>query len=364
MFPESGQGEGGHRLGKKDIAEKLYTENNRIFADIVNYILYDGSEIVRPEHLKEVSSEELFLEEETEMNLFVESVASADSAARKAERGRSTGKNGRRYRQKDYVVQQRYRDVSKQITIRQGQDAVYMLVSLENQSEVHYAMPIRNMLNDSMRYMRQVNQIRSYRRGKQSPESGDFLSGISSTDKLLPVITIVLLFQNRPWDGPRSIHEMLDIKDPAILKYVQDYKIHVIAPAELSTEELKQFHSSMREVLNFIKYSENEEKLRQILQEDADRFNRMEQEAVQLLNLVTGAEIEINTEQEVVDMCKALADMISRERKLGYDSGVEEERKKRIQIIKNMLNRGFAYEDIMDIAECGRDEIIQIQQTM
>ena len=93
----------------------------------------------------------------------------------------------------------------------------------------------------------------------------------------------------------------------------------------------------MREVLNFIKYSEDEEKLRQIL-------------------------------KEVVDMCKALADMISRERKLGYDSGVEEgreeERKKRIQIIKNMLNRGFAYEDIMDIAECGRDEIIQIQQTM
>ena len=45
-----------------------------------------------------------------------------------------------------------------------------------------------------------------------------------------------------------------------------------------------------------------------------------------MLNLVTGAEIEINTEQEVVDMCKALADMISRERKLGYDSGIEEGR--------------------------------------
>ena len=359
-------------MGKKDVAEKLYTENNRIFADIVNYILHDGAEIVRPEHLKEISGEELFLEEETDIDLFVESVASADSTDRQVERGRSTGRNGRRRRQKDYIVQQKYRDVSKQITIRQGHDAVYMLVSLENQSEVHYAMPVRNMLNDSMRYMRQVNQIRSYRMEKQSLGRRDFLSGIDSRDKLLPVITIVILFQNRPWDGPRSIHEMLEIKDPAVLKYVQDYKIHVIAPAELSTEELKQFHSSMREVLNFIKYSEDEEKLRQILQEDADRFNRMEQEAVQLLNLVTGAEIEIDTEQEVVDMCKALADMISRERKLGYDSGIEEgreagreeERKKRIQIIKNMLNRGFAYEDIMDIAECGRDEIIQIQQTM
>ena len=352
-------------MGKKDIAEKLYTENNRIFADIVNYILYDGAEIVRPEHLKEVSGEELFLEEETDIDLFVESVASADSTDRQV--GRGTGRNGRKRRQKDYVVQQRYRDVSKQITIRQGQDAVYMLVSLENQSEVHYAMPVRNMLNDSMRYMRQVKQIRSCRKGKQSPGSRDFLSGIDSRDKLLPVITIVILFQNRPWDGPRSIHEMLDVKDPAILKYVQDYKIHVIAPAELSTEELKQFHSSMREVLNFIKYSEDEEKLWQILQEDAGRFNRMEQEAVQLLNLVTGAEIEINTEQEVVDMCKALADMISRERKLGYDSGIEEgreegQREKSIQIIKRMLAHGYTHADIMEIIGCGSEELLAVAQ--
>ena len=354
-------------MGKKDVAEKLYTENNRIFADIVNYILYDGAEIVGPEHWKEVSGEELFLEEETDIDLFVESVTSADSMDRQV--GRGTGRNGRKRRQKDYVVQQRYRDVSKQITIRQGQDAVYMLVSLENQSEVHYAMPVRNMLNDSMRYMRQVNQIRSYRKGRQSPDSGDFLSGISNRDKLLPVITIVILFQNRTWDGPRSIHEMLDIKDPAVLKYVQDYKIHVIAPAELSKEELKQFHSSMREVLNFIKYSEDEEKLRQILQEDADRFNRMEQEAVQLLNLVTGAEIEINTEQEVVDMCKALADMISRERKLGYDSGIEEgreegreegQREKSIQIIKRMLAHGYTHADIMEIIGCDSEELLAV----
>lgn len=352
-------------MGKKDVAEKLYTENNRIFADIVNYILYDGAEIVGPEHLKEVSGEELFLEEETDIDLFVESVTSADSMDLQVGNGRNTGKNIKRRRQKDYIVQQRYRDVSKQITIRQGQDAVYMLISLENQSEVHYAMPVRNMLNDSMRYMKQVNQIRSYRKGRQSPDRRDFLSGIDSRDKLLPVITIVILFQNRPWDGPRSLHEMLDIKDPAVLKYVQDYKIHVIAPAELSTEELKQFHSSMREVLNFIKYSEDEEKLRQILQEDADRFNRMEQEAVQLLNLVTGAEIEINTEQEVVDMCKALADMISRERKLGYDSGIEEgreegQREKSIQIIKRMLAHGYTHADIMEIIGCDSEELLAV----
>lgn len=87
----------------------------------------------------------------------------------------------------------------------------------------------------------------------------------------------------------------------------------------------------------------------------------MEQKAVQLLNLVTGAEIEINTEQEVVDMCKALADMISRERKLGYDSGIEEgQRKKSIQIIKRMLAHGYTHADIMEIIGCDSEELLAV----
>ena len=51
-------------MGKKDIAEKLYTENNRVFADIVNYMVYDGAEIVHPADLMELGSEELMLKGE------------------------------------------------------------------------------------------------------------------------------------------------------------------------------------------------------------------------------------------------------------------------------------------------------------
>ena len=73
-----------YRLGKKDIAEKLYTENNRVFADIVNYMVYDGAEIVHPADLMELGSEELMLKGEDK--------------------------------------QQRYRDVMKKAVIRQDKD--------------------------------------------------------------------------------------------------------------------------------------------------------------------------------------------------------------------------------------------------
>ena len=378
-----------YRLGKKDIAEKLYTENNRVFADIVNYMVYDGAEIVHPADLMELGSEELMLKGEDK--------------------------------------QQRYRDVMKKAVIRQDKDAIYMLVSLENQSEVHYAMPVRNMLNDAMRYMRQVEQIRRERfqqgRKKDGPQEhitmggqthAEFLSGMTEQDKLLPIITIVILFQDQTWNGPKSIHEMLNTTDPAVLKYVQDYKIHVIAPADMTEDELRKFQSSMREVLNFIKYSKDKRKLAQIMQADAERFKHMEREAVQLLNLVTGAEMEMDEDEEVVNVCKAIQDMRKEERELGQQEGKqqiiqsmlahgytldevmevvqceedseeagkgckaiqdmrEEERElgwqegkqeNKRQTIRNMLSRGYAFVDIMSIAECSEEEIVEVQKNM
>ena len=316
-----------YRLGKKDIAEKLYTENNRIFADIVNYMVYDGVEMVHPADLMELGSEELIL------------------------------KGGDK--------QQRYRDVMKKVVIRQDKDAIYMLVSLENQSEVHYAMPVRNMLNDSMRYMRQVEQIRRERfqqgRKKAGPQEhiamdgqthAEFLSGMTEQDKLLPIITIVILFQDQTWNGPKSIHEMLNTTDPAVLKYVQDYKIHVIAPADMTEDELRKFQSSMREVMNFIKYSKDKRKLAQIMQADEERFKHMEREAVQLLNLVTGAEMEMDEEKEVVNMCKAIQDMREEERELGWQEGKQESKR---QIMQSMLAHGYTLDEVMEVVQCEED---------
>ena len=320
-----------YRLGKKDIAEKLYTENNRVFADIVNYMVYDGAEVVHPADLMELGSEELMLKGEDK--------------------------------------QQRYRDVMKKAVIRQDKDAIYMLVSLENQSEVHYAMPVRNMLNDAMRYMRQVEQIRRerFQQGRQgnqmqehTPIEGqihaEFLSGMTEQDKLLPIITIVILFQDQTWNGPKSIHEMLNTTDPAVLKYVQDYKIHVIAPADMTEDELRKFQSSMREVLNFIKYSKDKRKLAQIMQADAERFKHMEREAVQLLNLVTGAEMEMDEEEEVVNMCKAIQDMRKEERELGQQEG-------RTQMIQSMLAHGYTLDEVMEVVGSDEDNVEEGKET-
>ena len=175
------------------------------------------------------------------------------------------------------------------------------------------------------------------------------------------VLYLVGIYKDQTWNGPKSIHEMLNTTDPAVLKYVQDYKIHVIAPADMTEDELRKFQSSMREVLNFIKYSKDKRKLAQIMQADAERFKHMEREAVQLLNLVTGAEMEMDEEEEVVNMCKAIQDMRKEERELGQQEG---QQKSKQQIIQSMLAHGYTLDEIMEVLEDGEETVCKALEDM
>ena len=46
------------------------------------------------------------------------------------------------------------------------------------------------------------------------------LSGFAKEDKLVPVITLTIYWNTGIWDGARSLHEMLDVQETDILKFV------------------------------------------------------------------------------------------------------------------------------------------------
>ena len=181
-------------------------------------------------------------------------------------------------------------------------------------------MPVKNMLYDSMEYASQVDKIsREHRRhmnagknhGKkflQKVSSGEFLSGFYKEDKLIPVITLVLYFGPDKWDGPLGIHDMMDIRESALLPYIPDYRINLISPHSIADTEMENFHSSLREVLLFIKYSKDKERLQKLVSTDP-RFLSVEQKASQVIKIMTGSEFKINEKEEEVNMCKALEDL-------------------------------------------------------
>lgn len=83
----------------------------------------------------------------------------------------------------------------------------------------------------------------------------EFLSGFYREGRLIPVITLVIYFQPTPWDGPRTLYEMFGEQPPEMMKYVSDYRMHLIEPAALSEDELSRFHSELGTVLKFLKHA-------------------------------------------------------------------------------------------------------------
>ena len=80
------------------------------------------------------------------------------------------------------------------VTAMEDENAAYLILGIENQSDIHYAMPVRNMLYDAIQYVNQVDEIaKEHRRSKKMPETkAEYLSGFYKTDRILPIITLTV----------------------------------------------------------------------------------------------------------------------------------------------------------------------------
>lgn len=57
-------------------------------------------------------------------------------------------------------VKEKYRDVLKQCVLMENGMATYLILGIENQPDIHYAMPVRNMIYDSLNYGEQVVKMK------------------------------------------------------------------------------------------------------------------------------------------------------------------------------------------------------------
>ena len=250
---------------------------------------FNGKKVIQPERLQELDTTEL-------VQLIVK------------------GKNN-----KNESVQ-KYRDILKAAVIMEDENADYLLLGIENQTEIHYAMPVRNMIYDALQYGNQVAAIAAQNvKEKKAPTRAEFLSGFYKADKLRPVITLVLHFGADPWDGATSLHEMMDFPLEEMRTFIQDYKIHLIDPAALEPDELEKFSTSLREVLGCIKYSKDKEKLSSFIRNNTRMM--LEINAARVIQAITNITLDLSEEVEEVDMCKAIDDMMQDSREEGKAEG-------------------------------------------
>ena len=268
-------------MGLADTVTKAYMKENTVFADAFNYLIYGGKAVVDPAQLQELDTTEIAL---------------------------PFGAQDENGNQPDDAVQ-KYRDVLKSAVIKQDGEAAYILLGIENQTDIHYAMPVRNIIYDALQYGKQVADIAAKHRtgGSKGHSRGEYLSEFYKDDKITPVITLVLHFGANEWDGPLSLHEMMAVKNESLLNFVQDYQIHLIDPAKLSKEDLERFSTSLREVIGYIKYSKDKKRLTEFLTDNPRML--MEANAARVIKAVTNTPLDIPEDAEVIDVCKAVEDM-------------------------------------------------------
>ncbi len=290
-------------MGKVDIATKQYMSHRDVIADVFNFYIYDGRQVIKPEKLQKIDTAEVALP----------------------------------YGNDAEIAVQKLRDNIMLWTMAMDDKAAYAVLGIENQDKIHYAMAVKNMLYDALQYAKQVEEAkRSYRNGLNKKRiklnSEEFLSGLKKADRLMPVITLVVYFGDKDWDGAKSIHEMLSVDDDELLSYVPNYKINLIEPAKISDEDYDKFKTDVGSVLQFIKHQSDEDGS---WIKGKTRFKHVEKEAVELINLITGSKITGEEKEEVVDMCRAWENSINNAMREGMREG---ELKGKIEILYEECN--------------------------
>ena len=224
----------------------------------------------------------------------------------------------------------------------QDDKATYLLLGIENQSDIHYALPVKNMNYDALNYGRQVSEIaKEHRRKKDIKDSGEFLSGFTKEDKLKPIITLTIYFGADVWDAPRSLKEMFEGIDENIMKYVEDYKVHLLVPNEI--KDFEKFKTDFGKVMKYIAVSEDKKALEELEKEEA--FKCIDVDAVRLLNAYTNSNIKIQEGEEKMDMCKGLKELLADKREEGREEGIN---KKLREMVQKKLAKGDSVEKIAD----------------
>lgn len=117
---------GGLLMAKTDELMKNLFKHKEIFADLFNATIFNGQQLIKPEKLTEINTENIHIED---------SIQDKDNI--------------------NSNITKRYRD----LCMRQNDSILQIILGCEDQSEVDYSMPIRTMLYDSLKYTEQQKNL-------------------------------------------------------------------------------------------------------------------------------------------------------------------------------------------------------------
>jgi hypothetical protein len=302
-------------MGKQDITQMKFFRDTKRFADIWNGLAFNGRQVVKWDELEEISPVGLAVNKE------LKSKKTADI-----------------------------------VMARTGNGERLAILIAENQLNIDYSMIVRVLLREVMEYDRQVSEIVKKNRDglktvKDQPSTaGEYMYKFKKTDRLRPVSTLVLYWNSEPWDGAKTLHELVDFTGCEEMKEIAaDYKLNIVnLDAVQNGDEIFQ-NRDVKDVVNL--YQKRNDKT--AFKEYVDTQKIFDRESIEVVTeMVTSKELKayIQTNKDNkgddLDMCKAITDLIED----GRIEGNAEGENRLATLIKKLVLLG-KNEDILRVSE-------------
>ena len=156
---------------------------------------------------------------------------------------------------------------------------------------------------------------------------------------------------------------MLSVQDPEILSMVPDYRINLFSPAEIKDEELNKLQSNLREVMLFIKYAKDKQKLKELTSENSS-FQSLELKAARVIDSITGINLRFTETEGSVNMCQAVQEMCDDARAEGRTAGLAEGLQEQAMLTAQRMLQDprFSPEDISRFSGLSLEDVLKLQK--
>ena len=166
-----------------------------------------------------------------------------------------------------------------------------------------------------MKELRRRNAVSC--KAKQGKDTaGEYLYKVRKTDRIRPVSTLIIYWGSEPWDGPRSLHEILDLNE---------------------TNDYSGFRTPLRTVFELYARRSDKQQFLDYVKEHKE-CRHLDMETHEVIKQLMGAsklrslQEKTEEEEEEQDMWKAIEDLIEDGRQAGEANQI-------IAIIDSMMEK-------------------------
>ena len=216
-------------MGAKDLAEKNLLQYKDVFSDIVNVNLFGGRCYVSAEELSREPGE-----------LITKAVS-------------------------DDKLRQLQMDVPMKCNKKNNRS---FFLCLENQSAKNNVMPVRDMGYQHAKYMEQIKEAKESNR-KTGNYPNPMTKELNDSQKLSPVITLVLNYSQKEWEKPRCLNDMLEFPEDIgeeLTKWIPEHPICIINLASQPETTIRQYQSDFKYIVRYLSCGNDRRKLDEYFQ--------------------------------------------------------------------------------------------------